>query len=83
MKLSKWLGDWWPRGRPIKKVDRRRISRQVEPLEPRLVLTNSPTADWFGTVHPVELNGGLLHGASGIGSVPNGDAIVGTWIDGV
>ena len=45
-----------------------------------MVLTSSPSGDWFSVVHPVELSGGTLQGASGVSGTISGDAIVGTWI---
>ena len=44
------------------------------------MLTASPSGEWFSVVHPADLSGGTLQGASGVSGNVSGDAIVGTWI---
>ena len=80
MKFSNWLRNWRPNRRRPQRMDPRRLQRCVERLEPRLVLTASPSGEWFSVVHPAELSGGTLQGASGVSGTVSGDAIVGTWI---
>ena len=82
MKISNWLRYWWQRSPRKRDLERRRLRRRTEVLEPRLVLTMTPVADWFSAVHAPDLGVGVgtLQGASGTASFVSGDAIVGTWI---
>lgn len=82
MKISNWLRHWCQRSPRKRDLERRRLRRRTEVLEPRLVLTMTPVADWFSAVHAPDLGVGVgtLQGASGTASFVSGDAIVGTWI---
>ncbi len=82
MKISNWLRHWWQQRPRSRDLERRRLRGRTEVLEPRLVLTVTPVADWFSAVHAPDLGVGVgtLQGASGTASFVSGDAIVGTWI---
>ena len=58
MKISNWLRHWWQRRPRSRDLERRRLRRRTEVLEPRVVLTVAPTADWFGAVHAPDLGVG-------------------------